>query len=330
MKKLILLLALFGILYGQEVPKKIVIEHFTNSRCSICASKNPAFYNTINDYAEVIHVAYHPSSPYPNCIFSQYNSLGNDSRTNYYGIYGGTPRVVINGSVVGVSTPMISDSRIQSEQNLTSPFRINITQTTILDDSLEVTVEIATVAASSVSSANMFIVVSEELVNFNAPNGENQHHDVFRTTLGGVNGQIVTLPAVGMTATYSFKVVIDQDWSIPQLTTTVMLQNESTKEILQAEQSEKIGGTVNIEAVVDLDHAFFPNPAKDVLHIANTQNIFEKVEIYNIIGSLIKTENVANIKNSSINLQDVESGSYIIRFYGSDQKIYTRKLMVKR
>jgi hypothetical protein len=46
---------------GVEVPKKIVVEHFTNSRCSVCASRNPGFYanyNTSNS-GDMIHLTVH-------------------------------------------------------------------------------------------------------------------------------------------------------------------------------------------------------------------------------------------------------------------------------
>jgi len=78
-----------------QVQKNVVVEHFTNTRCGICASRNPGFFTNLNNNPDVIHLAIHPSSPYSSCVFNQHNSVDNDDRTNYYGIYGGTPRLVV-------------------------------------------------------------------------------------------------------------------------------------------------------------------------------------------------------------------------------------------
>ena len=83
-----------------QVPKKAVVEHFTNTNCSVCASRNPGFYTNLNMQTGVLNLAVHPSSPYPNCLLYQQNATANDARTNYYGIYGSTPRLVINGNVI--------------------------------------------------------------------------------------------------------------------------------------------------------------------------------------------------------------------------------------
>src|SRR6185436_4956285 len=83
-----------------QVPKKTVVEHFTNTKCSVCAARNPGFNANLNHQANVIRLAIHPSSPYSGCLLYNQNATDNDARTNYYGVYGGTPRLVINGNVV--------------------------------------------------------------------------------------------------------------------------------------------------------------------------------------------------------------------------------------
>jgi hypothetical protein len=43
-----------------QVPKTTVVEHFTNSNCSVCASNNPGIFATLRNYPDVIHVAFYP------------------------------------------------------------------------------------------------------------------------------------------------------------------------------------------------------------------------------------------------------------------------------
>lgn len=68
MKKLsVLVLLLSGLtVFAQQVPKKVLVAHFTNTRCSVCASRNPGFFNNLDNQnnGDLIHIAYHPSRPY--------------------------------------------------------------------------------------------------------------------------------------------------------------------------------------------------------------------------------------------------------------------------
>src|SRR5260221_7207968 len=77
-----------------QVAKKIIVEHFTNTDCSICAALDPGFYANLNAHPGVLHLSIHPSAPYPNGLLYKQNATANDARTNYYGVYGSTPRLV--------------------------------------------------------------------------------------------------------------------------------------------------------------------------------------------------------------------------------------------
>ena len=83
-----------------SVKKYVLLEHFTNSKCSVCASKNPAFFTLIDQYPnDVHHVSIHPSTPYSTCVFYQSNTTENEARADFYNIPG-TPRVAVNGTLL--------------------------------------------------------------------------------------------------------------------------------------------------------------------------------------------------------------------------------------
>jgi hypothetical protein len=77
MKKLTLfaasLLLNLGLIYAQ-VAKKTIVEHFTNTKCSICASRNPGFHTNLNANPAIQSISIHPSSPYSTCFLSQQNT----------------------------------------------------------------------------------------------------------------------------------------------------------------------------------------------------------------------------------------------------------------
>jgi hypothetical protein len=99
---------------ARQIPKAVIAEHFTNTWCSICASRNPGLLSNLNSFPQLIHIAYYPSSPHAGCPLTMHNPVEANARTNYYGIYGGIPQLVVGGSVVsGVFTnPAIFSSQL--------------------------------------------------------------------------------------------------------------------------------------------------------------------------------------------------------------------------
>ncbi|AWH86441.1 hypothetical protein HYN59_15590 [Flavobacterium album] len=62
----------------------------------------------------------------------------------------------------------------------------------------------------------------------------------------------------------------------------------------------------------------YPNPAKDVVRIKNTDNI-DKVEVYNITGQLVHDQLVENT-DAVINLEKLSSGLYLLKVYAMGEK----------
>lgn len=188
-------LQLIGLTTKGQVAKKVITEHFTNTVCSICASKNPGFYTNLNSQSGVIHLAIHPSSPYSSCILNQHNVTENDARTNYYGVYGSTPRIVIQGSVIPSSANYSSASLFSPFLSQNSPASIKIKQYKYGNDSIRSRIVIKTEALHSLGSLKLFVALAEDTIFYSSPNGETKHYDVFRKSLTGTSGVTVTLPS---------------------------------------------------------------------------------------------------------------------------------------
>ena len=94
---------LFTIQTHAQTPRKVIVEHFTNTRCGICGSRNPGLFTNLSSSPDVMHMAVHPSRPYASCVLNQHNPTESDDRAKYYGIFGGTPRVVVQGEAKPVS-----------------------------------------------------------------------------------------------------------------------------------------------------------------------------------------------------------------------------------
>ncbi len=221
-----------------QVPRKVVVEHFTNSWCSICASRNPGFYTNYvaNQQSGLIHLAIHPSSPYSGCLLNQHNVAGNDGRTNYYGIYGSTPRLVIQGDVISPSANYSSATLFSPYVGQTSPASIRIEQIRFANDSIRASVILKTEAAHNWGSLQMFVALAEDTLFYTSPNGESEHYDVFRKAFTGVTGLAVTLPAtVGDSVVYTFSSTVNQAWNFSRINTFVILQETTSKAVVQAQ-----------------------------------------------------------------------------------------------
>ena len=227
MKKLITLsflivVSTFNVHLGQ-VTKQVVLEHFTNTKCSVCASssKNPALNTNLQNNPDVIRITYHPSSPYSTCIFNQHNVSGNDDRTNQYGIYGATPRLVIQGDVISPNQNFSDANLFPNYYGELSPVLLNVYIDSTTVDSTYVKVVTTTVAGLSSSNANLYVGLAEGTINYNAPNGETVHHNVFRKALNGnQDSQISLATTAGDSVVHYFNTANHMDWNLCLLYTS--------------------------------------------------------------------------------------------------------------
>jgi len=315
-----------------QVPKKIIVEHFTNTKCGICASRNPGFYANISSQPGIMHLAVHPSSPYPTCVLSQHNPSENDSRTNFYGIFGGTPRLVIQGSVIATNVNYGSSSIFTPFLGKTTPASIRIMQTNYGNDSISSVIVVKTEAAHTLGSLQLFIALAEDTIFYTGSNGEPRHFDVFRKSLGGTSGVPVNLPStVGDSVVFRFSSAINQEWLLPRIFTLAILQESITKEVVQSE-------ALDVNSVVTAD---FPTGFNNSTDNNSTINAFSTSEkqisviqaanstftLYDITGKAVKSERIdGNAK--IINASELVSGIYIYALRSKDNILKTGKLLI--
>jgi len=79
--------------------------------------------------------------------------------------------------------------------------------------------------------------------------------------------------------------------------------------------------------VVDHSTNIFPNPAKNNITIENSNFEINTVELYNIAGQLVKSEDV-NSMRTNLNVSDLNKGIYILEIQSNKTSI-RRKLIVE-
>lgn len=322
MKPFILFLSIFATIvpagYAQ-VPMNSIVEHFTNTKCSICASKNPGFYTNLNATPAMMHLSIHPSAPYATCPLSLQNTVDNDARTNYYGVYGGTPRLVINGTVIASSANYSSASLFTPYLGLTSSFTLQASQTLIGTDSIRSTVIIKKISASTLSGSSLFIGLAEDTVFVNGGNGETKHYHVLRKSPSSSTGITVTLPsALNDSVIVSRTSYLNPLWNPNRIYTVGILQETGNKKLIQSGKSPVLSGTTGVssqdkDAIIHL----FPNPVNDFITVNVSEPGTFSFCIFDLTGKIVRTGRIQNY--SVLDVSALSLGMYTLQIFGTNK-----------
>jgi hypothetical protein len=329
MKRITLLLILFISirLYGQQVPQTVVVEHFTNTKCSVCASRNPGFYANLARQDNVLHIAIHPSSPYSACLLNKHNTLENDSRTQFYGVYGSTPKLVIQGNVLPGSADFTTQALFAPYLGKTSAFVVRTGISEAAGDLIKATVVVKAVAAHSLTNLTLVTSVVEDELNYAAPNGELMHHDVFRKSFFEVNGKAFAAPAFGDSLVFTATVSRNNAWTLAHLYALALVQDAATKQVLQASRSANLKTTTGVNESKGSGFSFYPNPAQCGVTVALPETLNTAVAIYDITGNEVLTAQID--ETTTLPLHGLKNGIYFLRITNAKGKS-TQKLIISK
>lgn len=302
-----------------QIPKTTLVEHFTNSSCGVCAYTNPFITDTLSNFPDVIRIAFYPSSPYANCFFSMQNPIENDARTNFYGVYGGTPKLLVNGELTSVAN---LDSKLQAAAVDTTSYKLRLTQEFISMDSVWVRLMIKKVAPDFLVEALLFMGAAEDTVFQTTGNGESVHRDVFRKAMTNAIGDNILLPvAVNDSVVFNFSYKVDTAWDANRMNTIAILQNISDKKLINAARSINISPVPNsLSVYTNNTLQLYPVPASDMLFIEEWQQ-FSQAQIFSMQGSLISTQAV---RSKYIDLSSISDGTYILKLSGGRNAVNAR------
>ncbi len=328
MRKVVLALFLMIISALQvngQVAKKVIVEHFTNSRCSVCANRNPGFYSNLDNHPGILHLAFYPSSPYATCLLNQHNVAEPDARANYYSVYGSTPRIVIQGSVIASGDNYSIASLFIPFTGQTSPASLKIVQYKFANDSIRTRITIKTEATHTLGGLKLFVGLAEDTVFYASPNGETRHYDVFRKSLGPATGMSLTLPpVVGDSVVVVSSSTVHAGWNFSRIFTTVILQDAVTREVVQSEASSSVSTFIIPAGITqhhsNLDAKVYPNPVSENLWIKLNSYLISSAKLYDLDGKEVYKAVFEN--NVNIALSTLTKGHYLLVIENSEGKLY--------
>lgn len=308
------LLAFTTSVLAQPVARIVVAEHYTNTYCSICASRNPGLYTNLRNHPQVLHIAYHPSAPYAACPLSMHNVSENNARTNYYGIFGGTPRLVIQGDVISASANYTDASLYTSVLGQTTPFSLKVSLMPQGADSIVTRVVVKKEDASSLTSLQLYGALVEDTLFFAAANGESRSYDVFRKAVWGSTSLSITAPvAVGDSVVYTRTSAVNAVWLRSRMYAVVMLQDDD-KNMVQAARSVNLPSAAATSQMPMTGYVTaFPNPANDKIWVKAADSVFPLTyTLYEATGRLIQHA-VLEQTQSYIDIAALPKGVYTLK-----------------
>ncbi len=296
MKKFFILFALFSLcivgiqnLSFADSPRKILIEEATNTGCGPCAVQNPSFKRFVmNNFSDVIPLVYHAWWPSGSDPMYLENTAMNTARIQYYGIQNiGVPNVRVNGKIApktgnwydGAAGDTVAiKNEVDKYRGTSSPITLTVAENRSGSQS---TVQVTISTTQSLVGKKLRVAVVEyQIVYPNPPgsNGEKEFFWVARNMLPDANGTTLDLQA-GSNRTYTFNYSIKSNWNSQQIYIIAFIQDDQTKEVLQAAQNLKVA-KVNVQAS---DNPFLKIPRKGqveyTFNVTNPSNELLRVNV---------------------------------------------------
>lgn len=328
--QIILLSIIFTLSLNAQVPRKVIVEHFTNTKCPICKNRNPGFYANLSTQPGILHLAVHPSSPYSSCILSQQNQPDNDDRTKFYGVYGSTPRLVLQGTAIPSNADYNSSALFAPYLNKTSPIQLTILQTKYASDSIHVKIKIKAVADNTLGSLKLFGALAEDTIFYASPNGEKEHYDVYRKSLFGSTGITVSVPGVsGNEIVYEVTSPSNALWVFSRIYVLALLQDPVTKEVIQAEATNPSDNDITTGTKfneIELAAKVYPNPARSILNIELEHGESSTAILRSLDGKLIRKEQFSG--SLILDVQNLPKTTYLLEIQSGKSKTI-RKVQVE-
>lgn len=265
MKKILLSIAVLGIIGTANAQKLALIEEFSGENCGPCASQNPGFMaliETPGNETKVLLLKYQSPIPSAGPIYLA-NTAFTDARMDYYQV-ASAPHAHINGNhQVGENNPeaiqydqvgMIAHAQQSDIDNAAAEstnFTMSISDPVYSGNgqSFTATITVTATAATTESNTKLRVALAEELQYSTAPgtNGETHFQNVVRQMYPNADGQSIdTSWTAGQTRTYTITGAVPNyvNDNPPSVFLAAFLQDDTTLEVLQATRTD---GNMDIE-----------------------------------------------------------------------------------
>ncbi len=257
------------------VPRaNVLLQQWTSSTCSPCASNNPtidAFVNT--NFSSIVPIKYHVGWPGAgDDPMYLYNPVESYDYRYYYGV-NGVPNVIMGGLIdpgFPYTTPGVLQNTYDARMAVGTPVEVTATETKIAVDTVQVDVTINILQPLKVGDYVLQVQAVERRVDYDtAPgsNGETEFWDVFRKAAPTTAG--TEIPTEVGTHNLTVKMAVDTAvWDTSRIYHAVYVQDNASHDVLGSAKTREISiegkHSVIVNNIIEkqelIDDIFLNNP----------------------------------------------------------------------
>ncbi len=312
--------------------RKVIVENFTNAMNNIYQiTENGISSVTATIPNDVIELQYHAGYPAGDPLYKSYPGAAN-TRISYYSI-AQIPYAVYDGTVKYAYTKAdnLSSSTI-IKRALKEPV-IDIQLEVTKGTSIDIRANIKTDKPDSINNRNLHLLVYivENNVIVNADNKTLTFNNVVRKMLPDASGTYLkTNWNTNETETLSFNYLLTAENKPNDIVVVAFVQDEDTKEILQAVTSDDRIFEISAKEVFGLttengaNYIMYPNPASSYVDIAFSRAVAnsDKLVLMNQQGALVmEVKPLEGEYFQRLNVSALQDGLYYIMWIHNNEQI---------
>ncbi len=323
-----------------------LLEYFTNANTGLCTDADSTIMKIMNDAApDVIDVQYHAAGSEPDefNIETPFPAL---NRGTLYGVTG-IPEAILDGGIyydeLGYNmtydfnsrTPSLADIRLRSLEDPDFKLTITMEETT---PSPSFSVDIEATRALGRSERTLYGIVLERRVDdpeYEGTNGITVFRQVARRLLPDAGGYPLGNQSWDKGDTESTVLT----WESPtidlvegNISIVVFIQDEETKEILQAATNPEYVRSTFDESHPPASILIYPNPARELVNILFEEVPTEEMRLtlYDLSGQMVISDIIQPWQQQfTRSVGELEQGMYILEIRTKDRRqvLYRDKLL---
>lgn len=310
---------------GGTARELVVFEIGTGTNCGYCPGASMGAHDLENNgknVAIIKYQTYSTSDPY-------YNGVGlNRVGVGFYN-FTGYPTTMTDGTIKhvgGSATESLYPAYLNYyDERISKPALYTMSMTITNNGSDNYTASI-TVNEISDYLSNPVRLVTALTDSHHQYNWGNQT-EVNNRCIGlypDETGSPLTFSAGTTTLDIPFSLTVDGDLTINDYEFIAFIQEDNTKEIIQA---VKLNMSDAVTSIADLSNeiSIYPNPARKFVTINATAN--STINIYDITGKIIMNETL-RASNQQINIEKLNKGIYFVNI-NSENKTFNTKLVIE-
>lgn len=229
--------------------RSVLYEEFTSNSSPSCANNNTFLNRFVNtNYDSVVAIKYHTGLLGLDSFYTE-NPVQADARRRYYFI-SAVPTTFADGRLP-VSIPYGDSTNLYipyyKRISRGTPVNITVTDEKVSGDSIKATINVNFISAPQAGDYVLRINAVERYINKDnqGSNGETQFYDVFRAAYPDTNGIAVsTIPG---NYQYQFTYYTEPFWNDSMIYTSVFIQDNTNREVLNSAKSRNIVVKDNIK-----------------------------------------------------------------------------------